>query len=237
MKGKRFFVGLRMTEEQRSILSRIQKDANLSKTEILLKGLELLSEYYSLGLDTPPLSLELKRLEEDAVHHTEALKRIRRREDALKEIIRELHDIDGIVDRYGGDPNALIQILLDIQKRFGWISKLAVMWISKRLRIPFSSIYQIATFYKVFSLTPKGRHRVRVCLGTACHIREGPRIMERVERVLGVSDEEVTPDGKFGLERVNCLGCCALGPVMVVDDDYYGNVKPAEVEKILSKYE
>ncbi|GAI36292.1 unnamed protein product, partial [marine sediment metagenome] len=123
-----------MTEEQRSILSRIQKDANLSKTEILLKGLELLSEYYSLGLDTPPLSLELKRLEEDVVHHTEALKRIRRREDTLKEIIRELHDIDGIVDRYGGDPNALIQILLDIQKRFGWISKLAVMWISKRLR-------------------------------------------------------------------------------------------------------
>lgn len=218
-------------------MSRIQKNAHLSKTEIILKGLELLSEYYSLGLDRPPLSLELKRFEEEAVRHTEALKRIRHREDALKEIIRELHDIDGIVDRNGGDPNALIQIFLDIQKRFGWISKLAVMWISERLRVPFSSIYQIATFYKVFSLTPKGRHRVRACLGTACHIRGGPRLMERIERVLCIGDGDVTPDGKFGLERVNCLGCCALGPVMVVDDDYYGNVKPAEVEKILSKYE
>jgi len=224
-----------MTEEQRSILSRIQKDANLSKTEILLKGLELLSEYYSLGLDTPPLSLELKRLEGEAVHHAEALKRIRRREDALKEMIRELHDIDEIVNRCGG-PNALIQILLDIQKQFGWISKLAVMWISKRLGVPFSSIYQIATFYKVFSLTPKGRHRVRACLGTACHIRGGPRVMERIERLLGIGDGDVTPEGKFGLERVNCLGCCALGPVMVVNDDYYGNVKPTEVGKILSKY-
>jgi len=237
MTGKRFFVGVRMTEEQRSILSHIQKDVNLSKTEILLKGLELLSEYYSLGLDTSPLSLELKKLEEEAVRHTEALKRVRSREDALKEIIRELHDIDGIVDRYSGDSNALIQILLDIQKQFGWISKLAVMWISEKLRVPFSSIYQIVTFYKVFSLTPKGRHRVRVCLGTACHIRGGPKIMERAERVMGVGDGEVTPDGKFGLERVNCLGCCALGPMIVVDDDYYGNVKPAEIEKILSKYE
>ena len=236
MTEKRFFVGMRMTEEQRSILSRVQKNANLSKTDILLKGLELLSEYYSLSLDTPPLSLELKKIEGEAVHHAEALGRIKSREDALKETIHELHNIDETVDKYGGDPNALIQILLDVQKQFGWISKLAVMWISERLKVPFSSIYQIATFYKVFSLTPKGRHKIRVCLGTACHIRGGPRIMESVERVLGVGGERVTPDGRFDLEGVNCLGCCALGPVMLVNDDYYGNLKPAEVEKILSKY-
>ncbi|RLI06074.1 NADH-quinone oxidoreductase subunit NuoE [Candidatus Bathyarchaeota archaeon] len=237
MKGKRFFVGVRLTEEQRSILSRIQKNAGLSKTDILLKGLELLSEYYSLGLDHPPLSLELKRLEEEAVRHAEALKRIRRREDALKEIIRELRRVDSIVDKYDGDPNALIQILLDIQKEFRWVSKPAMMWVSERLGVPLSRIYQIATFYKVFSLTPQGRHKIRVCLGTACHVRGGPIIMERVKRLLGIEDGEVTPDGRFSLERVNCLGCCALGPVMVVDNEYYGNVKPAEVEKILSKYE
>lgn len=236
MKGKRFFTGLRMTEEQRSMLSRIQKDAKMSKTDALLRGLELLDEYYSLGLDRSPLSHELKRVEEEAVHHIEALRRIRRREETLKGVIREIHDIDGVVDGYGGNPKALIQILLDVQKKFGWISKLAVMWISERLEVSLSSIYRIATFYKVFSLTPGGRHRVRVCLGTACHVRGGQRIMERAERVLGVGDGEVTPDGKFGLERVNCLGCCALGPIMVVDDDYHGNLKPAEVEKILSKY-
>lgn len=234
---KQYFVGVRLTEEQRKILNKIQEDAGLSKTEILLRGLELLSEYYSLGLDKPILSMELKRLEEEALRHAEALKRIRRREEALREIVRELRDIDRIVDKYGGDPSALIQILLDIQAKYHWISKPALIWVSERLGIPLSRIYQIATFYKAFSLIPRGRYKVRVCLGTACHVRGGPQIMEAAERLLGVKDGETTADGRFTLERVNCLGCCALGPVVVVDNDYYGNVKPSDLEKILSRYE
>ncbi|HID18740.1 TPA: hypothetical protein EYP27_04290 [Candidatus Bathyarchaeota archaeon] len=236
-KEKQYFVGVRLTEEQRKLLSQIQEDAGLSKTEILLRGLELLSEYYSLGLDKPLLSTELKRLEEEALRHAEALKRIRRREEALKEIVRELRDIDRIVDKYDGKPEALIQILLDIQAKYRWISKPSLIWVSERLGIPVSRIYQISTFYKAFSLTPQGRHRVRVCLGTACHVRGGPQIMEAAERLLGVKDGEVTPDGRFTLERVNCLGCCALGPVVVIGNEYYGGVKPADLEKILSKYE
>lgn len=234
---KRFFVGLRMTKGQRSILSDIEEKAGLSKTEILLKGLEILSEYYSLGLDRPPLSLELRTLEQEAVRHAEALKRIQRREEALKEVVREIRVIDEMVDRYDGDKNALIQILIDIENKFNWISKPAIIWVSERLRVPVSLIYQIATFYKIFSLTPRGRHIVRVCLGTACHVRGGPRIMETIERASGIKYGEVTPDGKFSLERVNCLGCCALGPVMIVDNEYYGNVKPTQVSKTLSKYE
>jgi len=236
-KKRRFFAGLRMTEEQLSTLSRIQEKAGLSKTEILLRGLEMLSEHYSLGLDRPPLRVELRRLEEEAIRHAEALKRIQRREDALREIVRELRVIDEIVDKYNEDKNALIQILLDTQSKFNWISKPAVMWISERLGVPLSLIYQVATFYKVFSLMPKGRHIVKVCLGTACHVRGGPRIMEAAERTLGIKYGEVTPDGKFSLERVNCLGCCALGPVVVVDNEYYGNVKPTQVNNIFPKYE
>lgn len=236
-KKKSFFVGLRMTDEEHSILSSIEKKSGLSKTEAMLKGLEILSEYYSLGLDRPPLSLELRRLEEEAVRHAEALKRIRRRGDALREIVRELRVIDEIVDKYDEDKGALIQILIDIQNRFNWISKPAIMWVSERIRIPISLIYQIATFYKIFSLIPRGRHMVRVCLGTACHVRGGPRIMETIERTLGIKYGEATPDGKFSLERVNCLGCCALGPVMIVDDEYHGSVKPTQVSNILSKYE
>ena len=234
---KSHFVGLRISNEQSSILTRLQKNSGQSKTEILLRGLEILSEYYSLGLNRPPLSLELRRLEEEVVRHTEALKRIRRREDALKEVIHEIHVIDEIVDKYGGDKNALIQILIDIGNKFNWISKPAIMWVSERLGAPISIIYQIATFYKVFSLVPRGRHTIRACLGTACHVRGGPRIMETVERTLGIKYGEATPDGKFSLERVNCLGCCALGPVMIVDGEYHGSVKPTQVSNILSKYE
>jgi NADH-quinone oxidoreductase subunit E len=235
-KDKRLFVGLRMTDEQSSLLSRIQKNAGLNKTQTLLRGLELLSEMYSLNLDHPPLSYELKRLEKEAVHHAESLKRIQSREESVREITRELRDIDSIVDKHGADPSALIQILLDVQAQYSWISRLALMWVSERLGIPTSRIYQIATFYKVFSLAPQGRHKVRVCLGTACHVRGGQKVMESAERSLGIKDGETTSDGLFTLNGVNCLGCCALGPVMTVDEEYYGSIKPDRVEKTLSIY-
>ena len=224
-----------MTEEQHSLLSKIQEVAGLSKTEILLKGLEILSEYYSLGLDKPPLSLELKRLKEEALRYMEALKQIRREEEALKEVVKEIRGVNEVVDKYEGNPSALIQILLDLQAKNHWISKIALLWVSERLRIPLSQIYQVVTFYKAFSLKPRGKHLIRVCLGTACHVRGGPKIMEAVKRHLGISCGETTPDGLFTLERVNCLGCCALGPVMMVDNKYYGNLTPTSAVKVLDK--
>jgi len=142
-----------------------------------------------------------------------------------------------IVDRYADQEGALIQLLLDIQKEFNWVPKEAVQQISETLDIPLSHIYRIASFYKSVSLRPRGKHIVNVCLGTACQVRDGPRVMDRIRDVLGVDAGETTPDMKFTLERVNCLGCCALGPVMVVDGEYHGKVMPAKAEEILKSYD
>ena len=235
-KNKSHFVGLRVTEKQKEVLSKIQKKSDLNKTDILLKGLEILDEYYSLGLDRPPLSYELKELEEEAMRHSEELKRIRQREESIREMVRELRDIDEVVDKHRGDKSALIQILLEIQSRTHWLPKPAFMWVSERLNVPMSQILHIATFYKAFSLKPRGEHLVRICLGTACHVRGGQRILEEAERVLRIKAGETTPDLRFTLESVNCLGCCALGPVMVIDDEYHGKLAPSKIEKILSNH-
>ena len=110
------------------------------------------------------------------------------------------------------------------------------MRINERLKIPVSQIYRVASFYKALSLTPVGRHLIQVCLGTACHVRGGPKILDKVEEILRIKEGETTPDMRFTVQRVNCLGCCAMGPVMVVDEDYYGKISAADVEKILEKY-
>ena len=235
-KVKSHFVGVRLTEVQKEALSKLEKTSDLSKTDILLRGLELLSEYYSLGLDRPPLNVELKKLEDEALHHFQELKRIKRREESVREMVQELRDIDKIIDEYNGDKSALIQILLKIQAKNHWLPKPALMWVSERLDIPMSQILNIATFYKAFSLDPRGEHLVRVCLGTACHVRGGPKVLDAAEQFLGVKSGETTSDFKFTLESVNCLGCCALGPVMMVDDKHYGKLDSSKVGEILSKY-
>jgi len=130
----------------------------------------------------------------------------------------------------------LIQLLLDVQRELNWVPKEVVQRISERLQVPLSQIYRVASFYKSMSLKPRGRHLVNVCLGTACQVRGGPRLMDRVREVLGINPGETTQDMKFTLERVNCLGCCALGPVIVVDGEYHGKIMPAKAEEILKSY-
>lgn len=149
----------------------------------------------------------------------------------------ELDKVDKILDKYEERRGVLIQALLDIQSEFNWIPPQAMERINERFNIPISQIYRIASFYKAMNLTPRGRHLIRICLGTACHVRGGPRVMDRAKELLGIEAEETTPDMKFTLERVNCLGCCALGPVIVVDDEYYGKVTPSGVEEILKGYD
>ena len=141
--------------------------------------------------------------------------------------------IDQIIDKYQGDSSALIQVLLEIQSENHWLPKEALEKVSKKLEVPLNQIQHIATFYKAFSLIPKGRHEVQICLGTACHVRGGPRILDRVEDVLGIQAGQTTTDMEFTLETVNCLGCCALGPVMVVDGKYHGKIAPTEAEEVL----
>jgi len=147
-----------------------------------------------------------------------------------------LERIDEIIDRYVGEEGALVQLLLDIQSELNWLPKEAIEQISKRFQVPVSQVYRIASFYKAMSLAPRGKHMVNVCLGTACHVRGGPRIMDKAEDSLEIRAGETTKDMKFTLERVNCLGCCALGPVIVVDDEYYGKLTPAKVEEVLKSY-
>jgi len=149
----------------------------------------------------------------------------------------KLEKVDKIIDRYPAKQGILIQLLLDIQNEFNWIPEEAIVRISERLQVPVSQIYRIASFYKVMSLDPIGRHLIQVCLGTACHVRGGPKILDKVEECLKIKTGGTTSDMKFTLRRVNCLGCCALGPVMVVDNDYHGKITTAKVKEVLESYD
>jgi NADH-quinone oxidoreductase subunit E len=144
--------------------------------------------------------------------------------------------LDQIIDKYLNEKGILIQLLLEVQKEFRWIPKEAIKRISERLKIPYSQIFRVASFYTALSLKPIGRHLIRVCVGTACYVRGGPRILDTVEQKLGIKSGETTNDGKFSLETVNCLGCCALGPVIEIDGQYFGKLNSANLEKTLSNY-
>ncbi len=152
------------------------------------------------------------------------------------EMETEAAKVNEIIDKYPAQPGVLIQLLLDLQNEFNWIPKEAILSVNERLQIPISQIYRVASFYKAMSLKPRGKHIVNVCLGTACHVRGGARIIDKVEENLNIKAGETTQDMKFTLERVNCLGCCALGPVIVVDNDYYGKVAPTKVKEVLQNY-
>lgn len=148
----------------------------------------------------------------------------------------EIKEIDTILDKYGQDQRWLIPSLLEIQKVYNYLPPEALERVSERMKIPSIQVFQVASFYKAFSLEPRGRHIVTVCLGTACHVRGADRLIDQVGRELEVKPGETTKDNQFTLEAVNCLGTCALGPVMVVDGKYYGNMVANKVERVLSKY-
>ena len=144
--------------------------------------------------------------------------------------------IDQIIEKHENDASALIQILLEIQRENRWLPKEALEKISKKLSVPLNRIQQISTFYRVFSLVPKGRHEIHVCTGTACHVRGAPRLLDSVQNLVGIKPGETDTDLKFSLETVNCVGCCALGPVIVIDGEYHGQMKPREVTAALSAH-
>lgn len=145
-----------------------------------------------------------------------------------------LSKVDEIIESFGNNKEALIQILLDIQREYRWLSKPVLGRVSERLGIPTNHIYHMTTFYKYFNLVPQGRHSISVCLGTACHVRGAMRLLDRISQAIGVKPGQTTPDQKFTLSTVNCLGCCALGPVMVVDGQYRSNPNTREIEKIVT---
>lgn len=142
-----------------------------------------------------------------------------------------------LVDKYSGQERSLIQILQDIQDKFQWVSPEAMEYVAEHLDIPLVHVYGVATFYRSFSLEPRGRHICTVCMGTACHVRGGPAILEHFERKLGIPAGTTSDDGKFTLERVNCLGACALAPLVVIDGQYYGQINENEANAVLKKIE
>jgi NADH-quinone oxidoreductase subunit E len=143
--------------------------------------------------------------------------------------------VNRVVEKHGRDKDMLIQILLDLQSGFGWLPREVLAEVRKELGIPITRVYQVATFYKAFSFAPRGKHRIRVCMGTACQVRGASLIRDRVQQVLGVEPGETSPDMKFSLETVNCLGCCAMGPVITIGDEYHGHLTVSDVEKTLDK--
>ena len=154
-------------------------------------------------------------------------------EDARSEADGDSQDILGILEKHDGGGHGLIAILEEIQAKHGYLSEKALRTLGDRTGHSLVDIYGVATFYRSFSLQPRGKHLISAGLGTACHVRAAPRIVEELERQLGIKAGETTPDKEFTLETVNCLGACALGPVVVVDGRYFSHVDTAAVKRIL----
>jgi NADH:ubiquinone oxidoreductase subunit E len=145
--------------------------------------------------------------------------------------------IETLIDSYVDKKEQLISLLQDIQTEFNYIPQDILIRISQRLDIPLSQVFSVATFFKAFSLKPRGRHVITVCLGTACHVRGGQRLVDKMARSYNLKPGETSEDERFTLETANCLGCCALGPVVVVDGKYESQVTPDKLDKVLKKYQ
>ncbi len=143
-------------------------------------------------------------------------------------------DIDKIIGKYNKDESAILAILQDIQAKDKYLPKESLEYVGGQLHIPINKIYRIATFYRAFSLTPRGKYEINVCLGTACHVRGGQRIADQFSLELGINPGETTKDKNFSLGTVNCLGVCASGPVVAVNEQYYGKVSPVKVRDIIA---
>lgn len=210
------------------------KKTALDKQKVLLKGLEALGEYYALGYEGENFFKELHYFESESEYHTKSFGQMKRKGKALLEIVNQIQTVEEIIKMHEYKKNALIQILLDIQNKLNWLPQHILNWISVRLDVPISSIYTIANFYEVLSLKPRGAHVVQVCEGTACHVRGSSELLQRVSALLGIQAGETDPELSFTLKSVHCLGCCALAPVIKVDEQYFSNPSIATLKKIFS---
>jgi len=145
--------------------------------------------------------------------------------------------IGPILDKYQRDKGMLVSILQDTQATLGYLAREALLEVSTGLEVPLSQVYSVATFFRAFSLKPRGRHLIDVCLGTACHVRGAVGILEAIEREAGIKPGDTSEDMRFSLETVNCVGACALGPIVIVDGKYEGEMKIDKVKPLLANYE
>ena len=144
--------------------------------------------------------------------------------------------VGSILDSYRRDKSLLVSILQDVQAEYRYLPEEAIVEVSQGLDVPLSQVYSVATFFRAFNLKPIGRHLINVCLGTACHVRGAIRILEKIERDLGISPGETTKDLEFTLDTVNCVGACALGPIVIVDGEYNGQMTTDKVDSVMKDY-
>jgi NADH:ubiquinone oxidoreductase subunit E len=161
---------------------------------------------------------------------------IQKKHDA-KENLKEndIKNINEIISKYGNSTELLILIMQEINENYHYLPEHILKYVSQELNVPLSQVYNVATFYTSFTLKPRGKHTIKVCMGTACHIRGSPQLLDEIMRYFKIGPGETTKDGMFTLETVNCLGACALGPVVVIDDDYY-MVKPGTFENVIEQF-
>jgi NADH-quinone oxidoreductase subunit E len=144
--------------------------------------------------------------------------------------------VAGIIGTYRDEPGNLLPVLLDINRQFNWLPRAALEHVSDELKIPLTEILRVASFYNAFSLVPRGKHIINICMGTGCFVKGSPRLLDRLERKLGLKHGETTDDRMFTLEVVRCIGCCALAPAMRIGDATFGRVTPNQVSKIIDSY-
>jgi NADH:ubiquinone oxidoreductase subunit E len=157
--------------------------------------------------------------------------------ELLKEFTAEqVAKLDTIIAKHQGKPGGLIPVLEEAQVALEYLPVSVQKKVARGLNLPFSRVYGVVTFYSFFTMKPRGRHTVRVCLGTACYVRGGKALADAVKKEFGLEEGETTPDRRFTYESVRCLGACGLGPVVVVDEDVHGRMKPSKLKDVLSQY-
>ena len=144
--------------------------------------------------------------------------------------------VEEIILEYDSSRDSLISILQDVQSEYRYLPESILKLVARKLGLPLIQVYGVATFFKAFSLKPRGKHLLSVCLGTACHVRGAPAVLDEVERKLCIGPGETSEDMQFTLETVNCLGACALGPIMVMDGEYHGQMVPGKVQATINRY-
>jgi NADH-quinone oxidoreductase subunit E len=145
----------------------------------------------------------------------------------------ETSQVDQIIDRYGADKSSLLAILQDIQTEEHWLPKEAITRVCEKVGVSLAHVYRLATFFQAFSLEPRGKHICTVCMGTACHVRGAPMLVDKLERDLEIAAGATSEDLEYTLETVNCVGACALGPLVIIDGEYHGNMTSTKLDKAL----
>ena len=146
-----------------------------------------------------------------------------------------IEQVEAICDKHGNKPGELINILHEAQSMHGYLPEEMQRIIARKLNIPASKVYGVVTFYSFFTMTPKGKHPISVCLGTACYVRGSEKLLEEIKRILNIEVGETTPDGKFSLDCLRCVGACGLAPVVTIGEKVYGRLQPKDVQKILEE--